>query len=79
MRLWRSVVGKLWMTILFLVSFVLLILTILLLQFFEKYHVNQIEQGLSDQAEKIIKKSSNPIWMMGLVKESPLKSWRRRS
>ena len=53
MRLWRSVVGKLWMTILFLVSFVLLILTILLLQFFEKYHVNQIEQGLSDQAEKI--------------------------
>ena len=29
MRLWRSVVGKLWVTILLLVSFVLFILTIL--------------------------------------------------
>ncbi len=53
MRLWRSVVGKLWMTILLLVSFVLVILTILLIQFFEKYHVDQIEQNLSDTAEKI--------------------------
>ncbi|MBS4209716.1 ATP-binding protein [Bacillus sp. FJAT-50079] len=53
MRLWRSVVGKLWMTILALVSFVLIILTMLLLQFFETYHVNQIEQGLSEQARKI--------------------------
>ncbi|RWR15013.1 ATP-binding protein [Siminovitchia fortis] len=53
MRLWRSVVGKLWMTILLLVSFVLIILTILLIQFFEKYHVDQIEQSLSDTAEKI--------------------------
>ncbi|RST73698.1 HAMP domain-containing protein [Siminovitchia acidinfaciens] len=53
MRLWRSVVGKLWVTILLLVSFVLIILTILLIQFFEKYHVNQIEKSLSDTAEKI--------------------------
>ncbi|CAM3965179.1 ATP-binding protein [Lederbergia lenta] len=53
MRLWRSVVGKLWMTILLLVSFVLIILTMFLLEFFEKYHVNQIEQSLSDQAKKI--------------------------
>ncbi len=53
MRLWRSVVGKVWMTILLLVSFVLIILTILLIQFFEKYHVNQIEKSLSDTAEKI--------------------------
>lgn len=53
MRLWRSVVGKLWMTILLLVSFVLVILTMLLLQFFEKYHVNQIEQTLTEQARKI--------------------------
>ncbi|MFS0643886.1 ATP-binding protein [Siminovitchia sp. 179-K 8D1 HS] len=53
MRLWHSVVGKLWMTILLLVSFVLIILTILLIQFFEKYHVNEIEQDLSDSAKKI--------------------------
>ncbi|MCR2820273.1 ATP-binding protein [Lederbergia panacisoli] len=53
MRLWRSVVGKLWMTILLLVSFVLIILTMLLLEFFQKYHVSQIEQGLSEQATKI--------------------------
>lgn len=53
MRLWRSVVGKLWMTILFLVSFVLIILTILLLEFFENYHVSQIEQTLSEQAKKM--------------------------
>ncbi|MFS0615661.1 ATP-binding protein [Lederbergia ruris] len=53
MRLWRSVVGKLWMTILVLVSFVLIILTILLLEFFEKYHVSQIEQELANQANKV--------------------------
>ncbi|MBW8349122.1 HAMP domain-containing protein [Bacillus sp. IITD106] len=53
MRLWRSVVGKLWMTILLLVSFVLIILTMLLLEFFQKYHVSQIEQGLTEQATKI--------------------------
>ncbi|MGE8204373.1 ATP-binding protein [Heyndrickxia sp. NPDC080065] len=53
MRLWRSVVGKLWLTILVLVSFVLFILTILLLEFFEKYHVTQIEQELSNTAHKV--------------------------
>lgn len=53
MKLWRSVVGKLWGTILLLVSFVLLILTLLLLEFFDQYHVNQIEIGLTDQADKI--------------------------
>lgn len=53
MRLWHSVVGKLWMTILLLVSFVLIILTILLIQFFEKYYVNEIEQDLSDTAKKM--------------------------
>lgn len=34
MALWRSVVGKLWLTILLLVAFVLFILTVLLLGFF---------------------------------------------
>ncbi len=53
MRIWRSVVGKLWMTILLLVSFVLFFLTILLLGFFENYHVNQVEKDLLSTAEKI--------------------------
>jgi two-component system sensor histidine kinase ResE len=53
MRLWHSVVGKLWMTILLLVSFVLIFLTILLIQFFENYYVNEIEQDLTETAKKI--------------------------
>ncbi|GLY09836.1 ATP-binding protein [Pseudobacillus badius] len=55
MKLWRSVVGKLWMTILLLVSFVLFFLTILLLEFFENYHTNEVERGLSETAVKISK------------------------
>ncbi|MFK2824249.1 ATP-binding protein [Bacillus sp. B190/17] len=55
MKLWRSVVGKLWMTILLLVSFVLFFLTILLLEFFENYHTSEVEKGLSDTAMKISK------------------------
>ncbi|MBO8176650.1 ATP-binding protein [Aeribacillus pallidus] len=55
MRLWRSVVGKLWGTILLLVSFVLFILTILLLEFFENYHVTVIEKNLTGTAKKIAK------------------------
>ncbi|HEY9577356.1 MAG TPA: ATP-binding protein [Pseudobacillus sp.] len=55
MKLWRSVVGKLWMTILLLVSFVLFFLTILLLEFFENYHTNEVERELSDTAVKISK------------------------
>jgi two-component system, OmpR family, sensor histidine kinase ResE len=53
MRIWRSVVGKLWLTILLLVSFVLFILTILLLEFFQSYNVGQIEQNLKETATKI--------------------------
>ncbi|MBM7648030.1 two-component system sensor histidine kinase ResE [Bacillus ectoiniformans] len=55
MRLWRSVVGKLWMTILLLVSFVLFLLTILQLEFFENYHATQVEKELSETAVKIAK------------------------
>lgn len=50
---WRSVVGKLWFTILLLVSFVLFILTVLLLEFFENYHIFQAEDELMESAEKI--------------------------
>ena len=53
MMFWRSVVGKLWFTILLLVSFVLLTLTILLLEFFENYQVDEAEQGLTQLASKI--------------------------
>jgi two-component system, OmpR family, sensor histidine kinase ResE len=49
----RSVVGKLWFTILLLVSFILFILTVMLLQFFENYHISETEKGLLDTANKI--------------------------
>src|SRR5690625_2625607 len=50
---WRSVVGKLAMTILLLVSFVLFILSILLLEFFEEFHIQEAEKGLMQSASKI--------------------------
>jgi two-component system sensor histidine kinase ResE len=53
MKLWRSVVGKLWMTILLLVSFVLSILTFMLLEFFEQYYVSKAENDLTQVASKI--------------------------
>ncbi|MTH52218.1 HAMP domain-containing protein [Bacillus mangrovi] len=53
MKLWRSVVGKLWGTILLLVAFVLLVLTILWFEFIENYQTNQTEIELSQFAGKI--------------------------
>ncbi|MGJ7919941.1 ATP-binding protein [Neobacillus sp. LXY-4] len=50
MMFWRSVVGKLWFTVLFLVSFVLFILTIMLLEFFDNYHIEQTRNGLENTA-----------------------------
>lgn len=47
---WRSVVGKLWFTILLLVSVVLTILTIMLLQYFEKFHADQAKEQLTNHA-----------------------------
>lgn len=49
----RSVVGKLAITILLLVSFVLFILSILLLEFFENFHVQEAEKAMSQTANKI--------------------------
>ncbi|MED4017248.1 ATP-binding protein [Sutcliffiella cohnii] len=51
--IWKSVVGKLWLTILLLFTFVLFILTILLLEFFENYHVNEAERELTQLGSKI--------------------------
>jgi two-component system, OmpR family, sensor histidine kinase ResE len=53
MMFWRSVVGKLWITILLLVSFVLFILTVMLMEFFENYHINETRKGMTNTAEKI--------------------------
>ncbi|MHC0036073.1 ATP-binding protein [Pseudoneobacillus sp. C159] len=53
MTVLRSVVGKLWITILLLVSFILFILTVMLLQFFENYHIDTTEKGLLNTANKI--------------------------
>ncbi|WP_147533829.1 ATP-binding protein [Bacillus marasmi] len=53
MMFWRSVVGKLWFTILFLVSFVLFILTVMLLEYFDFYHTNETEKGLTNTATQM--------------------------
>ncbi|MCM3163147.1 cell wall metabolism sensor histidine kinase WalK [Metabacillus litoralis] len=53
MILWRSVVGKLWGTILLLVSFVLFVLTILMLEFIENYHVDEAENELQQLSTKV--------------------------
>ena len=49
----RSVVGKLWYTIILLVVVVLFVLTILLLEFFQNYYVNQAEEQLTNMANKV--------------------------
>ncbi|WP_100407149.1 ATP-binding protein [Bacillus solitudinis] len=51
--LWSSVVGKLWVTILLLVSVVLTILMVMLLQSFERFHINEAESKLISQANMI--------------------------
>ena len=45
-RIWNSIVGKLWATILLLVSFVLFIFTVLMLEFLDNYHMEQAENSL---------------------------------
>lgn len=76
---WRSVVGKLVITILLLVSFVLFILTVLLLQFFENFHIQEAENNMMQSAAKIstvIEDNDNKETIMNLteiVKESSTK------
>lgn len=52
-RIWNSIVGKLWATILLLVSFVLFIVTALLLEFFDNFHTRQAEETLAREAKTI--------------------------
>ena len=61
-RIWNSVVGKLWGTILLLVLFVLFIFTVLMLEFLENYHSQQAEESLRQEARtigKIVEQYSN--------------------
>ena len=52
-RIWNSIVGKLWATILLLVSFVLFIVTLFLLEFLDNFHTKQAEESLQREAATI--------------------------
>ena len=52
-RIWNSIVGKLWATILLLVTFILFIVTALLLEFLGNYHREQAEESLRREAAMI--------------------------
>ncbi|MEI4768427.1 ATP-binding protein [Psychrobacillus sp. FJAT-51614] len=52
-RIWNSVVGKLWGTILLLVLFVLFIVTVLMLEFLTDFHSEQAEESLRQEATTI--------------------------
>lgn len=52
-RIAQSIVGKLWGTILLLVSFVLFIFTVLILEFLDEYHKEQTEDTLRQSASAI--------------------------
>ena len=57
--LWRSVVGKLWGTILLLVSCVLLVLSILLIEFLGKSQIDTVKNDLTKVAQQIVHVSNN--------------------
>lgn len=52
-RIWNSLVGKLWATILLLVSFVLFIFTVAMLEFLDDFHIKQAESSLKQAATTI--------------------------
>lgn len=52
-KIWSGVVGKLWGTILLLVSFVLFVFTVLMLEFLQNYHMQQVETSLRQTATAI--------------------------
>ena len=55
MMFWRSVVVKLWFTILLLVSVILFILSITILEFLQNYSASENEKDLTNTAQKIAK------------------------
>ena len=54
-RIWNSIVGKLWATILLLVTFILFIVTALLLEFLDNFHTEQAQNSLEREAFTIAK------------------------
>ncbi len=52
-KIWNSIVGKLWATILLLVTFILFIVTALLLEFLGNFHRDQAEDSLRREATMI--------------------------
>ena len=70
---WKSVVGKLWMTIILLFSFVLFILTVLLLEFFHNQSMEEAKSSLFQTAEQVeslledqpdINQTVNIVWQI---------------
>ncbi|RYM05368.1 HAMP domain-containing protein [Sporolactobacillus sp. THM7-7] len=60
--IWKSIIGKLWATILVLVTIILLFLTILLMQFFENNNLLQVEKQMKEigtKASGMLEKSGN--------------------
>ena len=53
MKFWRSVVVKLWFTILLLVAFVLFFVSVMIMQFLQNYSASENEKDLKATAEKI--------------------------
>ncbi|WAA10524.1 ATP-binding protein [Fervidibacillus albus] len=51
--IWRNIVGKLWATFLLLISLVLFVLSLLLMQFFRNYLVEDVTKTLSNTASKL--------------------------
>ena len=48
MMFWRSVVVKLWFTILLLVSFILFILSVMIMEFLQNYSASENEKDLTN-------------------------------
>ncbi len=70
---WKSVVGKLWMTIILLFSFVLFILTVLLLEFFHNQSMEEAKSSLFRTAKQVetileehsdIEQSTQIVWQI---------------
>ncbi|MBD7983656.1 HAMP domain-containing protein [Sporosarcina sp. Sa2YVA2] len=71
-RIWHSIVGKLWATILLLVSFVLFIVTLLLLEFLDNFHTKQAEDSLRREAAtigKIVDDHENEAAMQLIIRD----------
>ncbi|OCS92433.1 ATP-binding protein [Caryophanon latum] len=71
-KIWRSVVGKLWATILLLVSFIVFVFTVLMLEFLEEYHTEQAESSLRQTATtiaKLIDDNEDPARTLTIVQD----------